>query len=426
MPTKSEWSVDSLFERLKVVYNLIESEDSSIDSVFTQLFIESRDTQHQTQSDIESPLAGAIVSVKDLFDVKGYVTRAGSLFMADNDPAIEDADAIKRLREAGATLVGHTNMTELAYSGLGINPHYGTPPNSLIPDRIPGGSTSGGAVSVAKGFADIAIGTDTGGSLRIPAAFNGIVGFKPTQRTISRKGCKALSQTLDSVGPMARTVEACELAYRVMTGLVQYQATKNTFSLVIPKNYGLDDMDTVVARAFDAAVSRLSESGFNITEQSLDSLGEIAELPVWHFAAVESRAEYDHAYRSASNKIDPHIYARMSRADSVDAVTYRETINHRERLVRQYRREMENQVLLLPTVPVVPPVLTNLLNDDAEYNRMNLLALRNPSIANVMDCCSISLPFTHESDTVGIMMTSNAMTDFELLELGKVVGGVLG
>ena len=225
---------------------------------------------------------------------------------------------------------------------------------------------------------------------------------------------------------MACTVEACELAYRAMTGLVEYKTTKKTFSFVIPKNYGVGDMDAVVARAFNAAVSRLSKSGFEIIEQSLDSLASIADLPVWQFAAVESRGEYDYAYRSASNKIDPHIYARMSRANDVDAISYRETVHHRELLIDQYQNEMRNNILLLPTVPVMPPVLSELLNDDAEYNRMNLLALRNPSIANVMDCCSISLPFTDESDTVGIMLTSNAMSDFELLNMGKVVAGVLG
>ncbi len=209
MTTSYPWTPDSAPIRLRDLQARLDSDDPTLRHVFTEIFHD----PVARQSQANDPLNGALVSVKDLFDVAGHVTRAGSLFMADDTPAQIDALPIQRLRAAGAVLVGHTNMTEIAYSGLGLNPHYGTPDNALQPGCIPGGSTAGGAVSVALGVADIAIGTDTGGSLRIPAAFNGIVGFKPTQAAVSRLGCKALSQTLDSVGPMAASVETCRQAF---------------------------------------------------------------------------------------------------------------------------------------------------------------------------------------------------------------------
>jgi len=207
------WSAATGIDRLQQTLERIETDVPQVRSIFTQTF--STETAIN-QRKIKTPLSGALVTVKDLFDVEGYVSRAGTVFMQNDDPASSFASPIRQLRDAGAILVGHTNMTELAYSGLGINPHYGTPKNALSPLAVPGGSTAGGAVSVAIGLADIAIGTDTGGSLRIPAAFNGIVGFKPSQATVSRDGCKALSHTLDSVGPMAKNVSACRLAYHTM------------------------------------------------------------------------------------------------------------------------------------------------------------------------------------------------------------------
>ena len=184
------WSAATGTDRLNQSLERVQSDVPAVQSVFTQTY--SREAAIKS-GNIKSPLSGALVSVKDLFDVEGYVTRAGTVFMEDDAPATHSAPPVQQLRDAGALLVGHTNMTELAYSGLGINPHHGTPKNVLYPSAVPGGSTAGGAVSVALGLADIAVGTDTGGSVRIPAAFNGIVGFKPTQATVSREGCKSLS-----------------------------------------------------------------------------------------------------------------------------------------------------------------------------------------------------------------------------------------
>ncbi|MFK7854725.1 MAG: amidase family protein [Granulosicoccus sp.] len=419
MDQQYPWSAKTVAKRLSDTKKRIASNDPELKHLFTQTFFDDTDTQiNQLQNTATSYLCGAIVSVKDLFDVKGQVTKAGTTYMADDAPATADATPIAQLRDAGAVLIGHTTMTELAYSGLGINPHYGTPDNALMPGRIPGGSTSGGAVSVARHIADIALGTDTGGSLRIPAAYNGIVGFKPTQSTVSRRGCKTLSHSLDSVGPMARKTSKCELAYRTIKNGIQ-ATRKLDRTLVVPTNYGLDDMDTIVAREFEHAIATLISAGFNIEKRPIQTLEELNSLAVWQIAAVEARSVHDDAYKTQASAIDPRIYSRLSRADDVDAVSYRKTLNLRNALTKAYRKEMKNQILLLPTVPIMPPMLTDLEASDDEYYKVNMQVLRNPSIANILDGCSISLPYSSANDTIGIMLTANALHDYALLDIAK-------
>lgn len=424
--TKYPWSEDTLAERMNAVRQLLDRNDASVQHVFTQLFAHAPKHNIPTANAPKSkgPLAGAILSVKDLFDVTGYITKAGTQFMSRDAAATQDAEAIKQLRDAGATLIGHTNMTELAYSGLGLNPHYGTPENALLPGHIPGGSTSGGAVSVAKGFSDIAIGTDTGGSLRIPAAFNGIVGFKPTQSTVSRRGCKNLSQSLDSIGPMARSVEACELAYRAMSKSSALQQCNIKPSFVIPSNFGLTELDATVSNGFDSAVRAITSAGFDVVEQNMESLDALKLLPIWHFAAVECRNEYDQAYLNQASEFDPRVHSRMSRADEVSKTSYEGTLKERARLIDLHQSELKNNILLLPTVPIMPPMFSD-LDSDEEYYRINLLTLRNPTIANVMDCCSVSLPYATEGGSIGIMLNAVAGSDYQLLDTAKLVRDII-
>ena len=265
MTNTMPWSHDNALLRLNQVIDRVNANEAALDNIYTQTFFgDAIAHAKQLSSLAESPLSGALVSIKDLFDVEGYVTKAGTQFMADDPPAHADAPPIKHLRDAGAILTGHTNMTELAYSGLGLNPHYGTPENAIMPGRIPGGSTTGGAVSVAQGVADIAIGTDTGGSVRIPAAFNGIVGFKPSQKTVSRNGCKALSKSLDSIGPLARSVAACDLAYRVMSDGAADSGLEVERQCIIPTNFGMDDLDHEVEDAFEQAIALIVSNGYKV------------------------------------------------------------------------------------------------------------------------------------------------------------------
>lgn len=414
MTSSYPWTPDSAPIRIADLQTRLESDDPGLRHVFTEIFHD----PVAGQSRANDPLNGALVAVKDLFDVTGYVTRAGSLFMADDAPAQNDAPAIQRLRAAGAVLLGHTNMTELAYSGLGLNPHYGTPDNALQSGCIPGGSTSGGAVSVALGVADIAIGTDTGGSLRIPAAFNGIVGFKPTQAAVSRLGCKALSQTLDSVGPMAASVETCRQAFQTIRDDPDAPERDIEPVFIIPANYGMDDLQPEVAAAFEHALSCLADGGFDIRKQSLDSLEKLKSLPVWQFAAVEAHAEYDEAFTLQPGRFDPRVSSRIARAETLSAVEYRKTLDRRNELIRHYQAEMLGKVLLMPTVPILAPQLS-VFEDDDVYAQLNLQVLRNPSIANVMDCCSISLPVIHDGHATGLMLTAEAFSDQALLGLAE-------
>src|SRR5438067_1833833 len=222
------------------------------------------------------PLDGAIVSIKDLFDVRGEPTRAGSTFLAHAPPAAQDAPVVRRLRAAGAVILAKTNMTEFAFSGLGLNPHYGTPGNPADRSRIPGGSSCGAAVAVADAMCEIAVGTDTGGSTRIPAALCGIVGYKPSQWRVPREGAFPLSFTLDSVGPMARTVADCANADAVMAAEEPRPlepARLAGLRLGIAQDLPLEHLDRDVAREFSAATARLDAAGVRLTDEAFPQFG---------------------------------------------------------------------------------------------------------------------------------------------------------
>ena len=377
----------------------------------------------------KGPLARMRVSIKALFDVAGHPTTAGTAALADAPPAAEDAVAVARLRAAGARLVGHTSMTELAYSGLGVNPS-GTPGNPLRPGTIPGGSTAGGAVSVALALADAALGTDTGGSLRIPAAFCGLVGFKPTQSSVPRGGCVPLSASLDSVGPMARDVETCARAWRVLADrkegggdAVPGLAAPGLAApgLVVPANFGRTDTDGEVAEAFDRALDALRGAGIPVTQEALPSLDAYSDHAVWHYAAVESRAAHAGLWAERRHLIDPRVASRMARADGVNAVAYRRTLDARERLIAAFRANLAGRMLVLPTVPIAPPTRDAV---EADYDRLNLLCLRNTTLANVVDGCSISLPVGRRP--VGLMLIAPGGADEALLALAAMLEPALG
>ncbi len=416
MGTNIPWSVNNVSERLTKTLDRVSKNDKDVKAVFTSTFAPGN---VKTKQPVKSPLAGALVSVKDLFDVEGHVTRAGTKFMENDAAALCDAPPISQLRKAGAVMVGHTNMTELAFSGLGINPHYGTPANTLIPGTVPGGSTAGGAVSVATGLADIAVGTDTGGSLRIPAAFNGIVGFKPSQISVSRQGCKTLSSSLDSVGPMAGNVRAVRLAYHAMRQSVQAFKTFKQASFVVPTNFGMDDLDSAVSDGFKAALDKLSNAGFAVEERSIPVLDTLKTLPLWHFASVESMAEYQQAMDKHIDIMDPRVASRIARAKDVDAVSYCQSLSARRTLISQYQADEADNIILMPTCPVLPPKLADLLDDDDRYYATNLQVLRNPSVANVLDACSVSLPYKHQSHTIGVMLTAANLHDDALLNVAQ-------
>jgi aspartyl-tRNA(Asn)/glutamyl-tRNA(Gln) amidotransferase subunit A len=402
------WQGRELITQWKQAQEILDAKGRN---VFTELF--------DYVAPQEGPLNGAIISIKDLFQVEGYKTQAGSVFI-NKQPALQDAAAVALLRKAGASFLGHTNMTELAYSGLGLNPHYGTPDNPINPGRIPGGSTSGGAASVALGAADAALGTDTGGSLRIPAAFCGLTGFKPSQQTVSREGSLPLSDALDSVGPIAKTVEECERLWHILSGA---SGTKNGANLsqltfVVPSNFGMNDLDVLVEQGFNEKLACLEAAGIVVERRFIAALESYKTLPVWQFSAFECQAFYSKAYDLATANIDPRVASRIVRANTIKSEDFQQTQAARHAFIQQMAEDEPNTVFLLPTVAVVAPKLSD-LEQDSEYDRLNVLCLRNTSLANVLNGCSLSLPFCFQQEPMGLMLTAGNGMDQGLLDLAK-------
>ncbi|QQX85814.1 amidase [Cupriavidus necator] len=369
------------------------------------------------------PLAGLPVSVKDLYDVAGEVTSAASLVRKDAAPATADATVVARLRAAGAALVGRTNMTEFAFSGVGINPHYGTPVNPAGTDgvaRIPGGSSSGAAVSVALGLAVAALGSDTGGSIRIPAALCGITGFKPTARRVPLTGAFPLSYTLDTACAMARTVSDCIAMDSVIadSAVIPHVTNPAATRLAIPRQVLLDDLDPVVARAFDRALGRLSAAGVQIEHVDLPELGELAGLNAQGgFSSAEAYAIHRHVLATRRELYDPRVASRIDRGANISAADYIDLGRARlDWIARMEARLARFDAVVCPTVPMVAPEIAPLRTDDAQFFRVNALLLRNTSAFNFLDGCSISMP-CHAPDElpVGLMLSHGPMRDADLL-----------
>ena len=414
-------------EKVEKNLKLLLEEPQKFENIFTELFDQDFVSQLNYIKNLKSgDLRGLIITIKDLFDVKGYRTRGGSVFI-DPIPSNKDAECIALLRNSGGLLFGHTNMTELAYSGLGINPHYGTPENPIYKGSVPGGSTSGGAVSIATGIADITIGTDTGGSTRIPAAYTGITGFKPTQDSISRNGCLTLSNTLDSVGVMAKNIRLCKLAFEVMRKdkkILQDNNSSKNITLTIPKNFGFDDIQPDIEQGFDLAKKKIIDAGINIEEVDLPILESYKKVPLWQFAAVECQTEYYDSYLEAPDLIDPNILKRMDRANEVKAVEYALLLKVRQQMISNYNENFGNHFLLMPTVTIKPPLIKD-CDDIAFYDKANLISLKNTTLANFMNGCSISIPFKNRDTTLGIMINGSTNMDQNLLDIGTVIEEIL-
>ncbi len=379
------------------------------------------------------PLDGAIVSIKDLFEVAGEITRAGSKLLAQHGtPAAQDAPVVRRLRQAGAVIVAKTNMTEFAFSGIGANPHFGTPGNPADRQRAPGGSTSGGAVAVADGMCEIAIGSDTGGSCRTPAAFCGIVGFKPSRQRIPTDGAFPLSFTLDSIGPMARSVSDCEKADAVMAGeeyVEREPAPLSNLRIGIPQGMPLDRLDEQVSRTFDAALKRLSAAGARLIECTLPEFGSMAEVNARYGGIAPAEAFPVHRERleKYGDMIDPNVRLRIERARTLSAADYIDMIQKRAALVRAMdARIADFDVLVMPTVPIVAPVLATLEKPD-EWARTNAMSLRNTTIWNFFDACAISLPLPREGGLpTGLMLVARNGQDRRLFRIARTTERALG
>lgn len=379
-----------------------------------------------------SPFAGIPVSIKDLFDIKGQVTRAGSRALEDSAPAEADATVVARLRRAGFVVIGRTNMTEFAYSGIGINPHYGTPKSAWNRGvgHVPGGSSSGAAVSIADQMAFGALGTDTGGSCRIPAAFNGIVGFKPTQRRVPLDGGVPLSFSLDSFGPLARSVVCCAVLDAVLADEpvqpLRPRAVKG-MRLAVPTTVALDDLDDAVADTFERALEALARAGALIERIEVPEFQDVGVMNAkGGFAAAESYAWHRYLLTSKGDVYDPRVSVRILRGEGISAADYIDILNARRSFIaRTETRIAPYDALVLPTTANTPPVIADLADDKA-FATQNLRALRNCSLINTLDGCAISLPANREGEVpVGLMLAAAGGSDRRILELAAGMENII-
>jgi aspartyl-tRNA(Asn)/glutamyl-tRNA(Gln) amidotransferase subunit A len=371
-----------------------------------------------------SRFAGIPVSIKDLFDIKGQVSRAGSRALEDSAPAEQDAPVVARLRRAGFIVIGRTNMTEFAFSGIGINPHYGTPKGAWnrSEGHIPGGSSSGAAVSVVDGMAHGALGTDTGGSCRIPAAYNGIVGYKPTQQRIPLDGGVPLSFSLDSFGPLARTVECCATLDAVLAdepiAALRPRPIKG-MRLAVPTTVVLDELDAAVAKAFERALENLSRAGALIEHIEVPEFLDVGIMSTkGGFAAAESYAWHRYLLTSKGDIYDPRVSLRILRGEGISAADYIDLLNARRSLIaRADVRLAPYDALVMPTTANTPPRIADLADDKA-FTVANLRSLRNCSLINMIDGCAISLPAHREGEVpVGLMLAASGGSDRRIFEL---------
>ena len=382
---------------------------------------------------VPSPLAGIPVSVKDLFDVAGDITRAGSKALADAAPAKVDATVVRRLRQAGAIIIGRTNMVEFAFSGLGLNPHYGTPMNpwDRATGRIPGGSSSGAAVSVADGMAAMGLGTDTGGSVRIPAALCGLTGFKPTARRISKDGTFPLSTTLDSIGPIAHGVACCALVDSILAGeapQVPQALPLKGLRLGVVQDYVLDGLDSGVAAAFGRALARLSRAGASVTDVRFEALQRLPQMnQKGGLVVAEAYAIHREPIARRKADYDPRVASRILRGADVSAAEYIDILNQRALMIADSAGvAAPYDALLMPTVIMVAPPIAPLEADDQCYGKTNLAMLRNPSVVNFLDGCALSIPCQEPGAApVGLMVVGQNGEDRRLLAVGLAVEAAL-
>ena len=376
------------------------------------------------------PLDGVIVSIKDLFDVAGEPTRAGSKILAEEAaPAVSDAVVVQRLRAAGAVIAAKTNMSEFAYSGLGANPHFGTPGNPRDRKRVPGGSSAGAPVAVADGMCDIAIGTDTGGSVRIPAALCGLVGFKPSRQRVPTDGAFPLSKTLNSIGPICKSVEDCAKADAIMAAerfvpLEPIALAGLRFG--IAEGLPLDRLDETVSAVFASAIKRLDGAGVHITHETIPLFGEmVAVNDRGGVVPPEACVVHRDRLRRRAADFDPNVRVRIERGCAIAEADYDGMMRDRARLVRAMdARLSEVDVLVMPTAAIVAPTIAEVV-DPAVFAARNAAVLRNTSIINFFDLCAISLPLPAELP-VGLMAVVRNGQDRRLLRIAAAIAPLFG
>ncbi|OAI51042.1 amidase [Betaproteobacteria bacterium SCGC AG-212-J23] len=375
-----------------------------------------------------SPIDGLPISVKDLFDVAGDVTRAGSKIFEKNPPARVDAPAIARLRAAGAILIGRSNMVEFAFGGVGLNPHYGTPKNPYdrATGRVPGGSTSGGAVAQADGMCVMALGSDTRGSIRQPAALCGVTGFKPTMRRVPREGAFPLSTTLDSIGPLANSVACCAVYDAILAGEKPdplLELPIKGLRLMLPRSSALDDLDAHVTRTFVSTLSRLGRAGAVLTEVKVPAFDR---QPEYFKNGGFAGAEAYHIHKpnlGRAAEYDPRVAKRVMMGWEMSAEDYLTLGELRAAFIREVEAlAAPYDAIIMPTTPCIAPTIAETQSSDEDYFRWNARIMRNTGLINFLDGCAATLPcHAKGAPPVGLMVCGTAMTDRRTLAVAAAI-----
>lgn len=381
------------------------------------------------------PLAGLAISTKDLFDLKGQTTAAGSTVLKGAPPALTDCAAVARLKAAGGVVIGRTNMVEFAFSGVGVNPHFGTPANGGCSDlpRVPGGSSSGAAVSVATGSSFIGLGSDTGGSIRIPAALNGIVGFKNTARLVPTTGAYPLSFTMDTVCALTRSVRDAMLAHEVLSAqrVVRSDAPLANYRLAVVKPLMLDAMDATVSRAWERSLRQLRAAGARVHEIDLSALNDLPAInATGGFSPAEAYALHYPMLAQHEGQYDPRVLARIMRGSTMTAREYIDLQAARRNWIANVEQALsEFDAVVSPTVPIVAPPIADVepgAGRDGRFFEVNGLLLRNTAVVNMLDGCAISIPCHLPGELpVGLMVWGVALQDDVVLNIAAQVEKLL-
>ncbi len=379
-----------------------------------------------------SPLDGVPIVWKDLVDLEGEITTAASATRRGAAPASRDANCAGN---GGMVCLGKTNLTEFAYSGLGLNPHFGTPRNPHSPgaDRIPGGSSSGTGVAVAANLAPCGIGTDTGGSVRLPAAFNGVVGYKTSEGRIDKDGVFALSTTLDTVGPLARSVEDCLLIDMVLRGAATTDVRRRELReavIFVPETVCLDDLDDAVATNFEASLKRLEAAGARIERGPLQPFADVMRLTADHGTLASVEAYFIHKALvdgpDAAN-VDPRVVARINGGKTMSAHSYHSILTARERMIEDCWDVVGPRLIAMPTVAMTAPEVAPLDADVDLFGRTNLKALRNTNLGNMLDLCGLAIPNGVDADGMptSFLLSARGGDDDVLLGYGLAAEEVI-
>lgn len=382
-----------------------------------------------------SALDGVPIAWKDLFDVAGAPTTAASLLYRDSAAKDRDLKCVANAAAAGMVCLGKLNMTEFAYSGLGLNPHYGTPvnPNDDKVHRSPGGSSSGSGTVVASGLSPCAIGTDTGGSVRIPASLNGVYGYKTSEGRIDKEGLIPLSRTLDTIGPLARSVEDCILLDMVLRGAVAADTRRldlDKLTIIVPENLVLDSCEPAVLENFEQSIRLLERAGARIERRNVPELDEVAVLTAEHgsLTTAESYHEY-HALVDTEEgaKIDARVVHRIKQGGRMSANDLLYIQDTRKSTMASIAKSLEGALLAMPTTPVTAPEIAPLEADMDLFHEVNLKVLGNTMIGNFLGFCGLAIPNGRDSKglpTSILFSAPHGQDDFLLghgLEIDRVL-----